>query len=174
MFDCAAQGRLDAFFLSGAQIDGSGNINLLGLGGYPALRRRFAGCFGAPFMAAMVPNLVLFREDHDPRVLVERVDFVSAATMGAPGVWRRHGPRWLLTGRCLFRFEQGSFVLDRLHPGESVDGVRRATGFAFRAEGEPRPGDPPSSRIVGLIRGQVCHELAEVYPEAARLPSAAA
>ena len=32
LFDCAAQGRIDAFFLSGGQIDGAGNINLVGLG----------------------------------------------------------------------------------------------------------------------------------------------
>src|SRR5262245_15015918 len=28
LFDCAGQGRIDVFFLSGGQIDGEGNINL--------------------------------------------------------------------------------------------------------------------------------------------------
>ena len=32
LFDCAAQGRVDAFFLSGGQIDGQANINLVGTG----------------------------------------------------------------------------------------------------------------------------------------------
>ncbi|MDC0136939.1 CoA synthetase, partial [Sulfitobacter sp.] len=32
LFDCAAQGRIDAFFLGGGQIDGSGNVNLVGVG----------------------------------------------------------------------------------------------------------------------------------------------
>lgn len=32
LFDCAAQGRVDAFFLGGGQIDGQGNINLVGTG----------------------------------------------------------------------------------------------------------------------------------------------
>src|SRR5690606_21035698 len=36
LFDIAAQGRLDAFFLGGGQIDGEANINLVGAGGqYP-------------------------------------------------------------------------------------------------------------------------------------------
>ena len=35
VFDCAAQGRVDAFFLGGGQIDGAGNINLVGTGRYP-------------------------------------------------------------------------------------------------------------------------------------------
>src|SRR4030095_13548734 len=34
LFDCAAQGRIDVFFLSGGQIDGAGNINLASLGDY--------------------------------------------------------------------------------------------------------------------------------------------
>ncbi|MYK57831.1 MAG: CoA synthetase, partial [Rhodospirillaceae bacterium] len=36
LFDSAGQGRVDAFFLSGGQIDGRANINLVGVGeGYP-------------------------------------------------------------------------------------------------------------------------------------------
>ncbi|GIT27423.1 MAG: hypothetical protein CM1200mP41_34670 [Gammaproteobacteria bacterium] len=35
LFDCAAQGRIDGFFLGGAQIDGRANINLVGIGDYP-------------------------------------------------------------------------------------------------------------------------------------------
>jgi glutaconate CoA-transferase subunit B len=35
LFDCAGQGRIDAFFLGGGQIDGHGNVNLVGAGGYP-------------------------------------------------------------------------------------------------------------------------------------------
>ena len=35
LFDCAAQGRIDAFFLGGGQIDGAANINLVGIGDYP-------------------------------------------------------------------------------------------------------------------------------------------
>ena len=34
LFDCAGQGRLDVFFLSGAQIDGQANINLVCIGDY--------------------------------------------------------------------------------------------------------------------------------------------
>ena len=35
LFDRAAQGRIGAFFLSGGQIDGQANINLVGIGDYP-------------------------------------------------------------------------------------------------------------------------------------------
>ena len=34
LFDCAGQGRVDVFFLSGGEIDGEGNINLVSIGDY--------------------------------------------------------------------------------------------------------------------------------------------
>ena len=43
LFDCAAQGRIDAFFLGGGQIDGAANINLVGVGGYPQQPGALAG-----------------------------------------------------------------------------------------------------------------------------------
>src|SRR6187399_3606172 len=46
LFDCAGQGRIDAFFLSGGQIDGQANINLVGVGDvadYPRAQARFPG-----------------------------------------------------------------------------------------------------------------------------------
>ena len=43
LFDCAGQGRIDAFFLSGAQIDGEANINLVSIGDYAHPKARFAG-----------------------------------------------------------------------------------------------------------------------------------
>ena len=47
LFDCAAQGRIDTFFLGGVQIDGKANINLVGTGKYPNLEKRFPGSFGS-------------------------------------------------------------------------------------------------------------------------------
>jgi len=46
LFDCAGQGRIDAFFLSGGQIDGEANINLVGAGDYPRQKARWGGSFG--------------------------------------------------------------------------------------------------------------------------------
>src|ERR1700739_1215527 len=43
LFDCAGQGRIDVFFLSGGQIDGAGNINLVSGGDYEKPTVRFPG-----------------------------------------------------------------------------------------------------------------------------------
>ena len=43
LFDCAGQGRIDVFFLSGGEIDGEGNINLVSIGDYEQPNVRFPG-----------------------------------------------------------------------------------------------------------------------------------
>ena len=74
LFDCAAQGRIDAFFLGGGQIDGAANINLVGIGNYPQSQVRFPGSFGSAYLYFLIPKVILFREEHTPRVLVPKVD----------------------------------------------------------------------------------------------------
>ena len=61
LFDCAGQGRIDAFFLSGGQIDGEGNINLVGIGDYAQPTVRFPGSFGSSYLYYVVPKVILFR-----------------------------------------------------------------------------------------------------------------
>jgi len=168
LFDCAAQGRIDAFFLSGAQIDGAGNVNLLGIGDKVRPRRRFAGNFGAPYLAHLVPHLILMAPEHSRRSLVERVDFISALGSGPEGVTRPGGPRWLVTERCLFRFEEGRFRLASLHPGETLDGIREATGFAFDAAAQTPTTAAPDPVDKDLVAGPIRDQLEEIYPRFAR------
>ena len=40
LYDRIAQGRIDVFFLSGGQIDGNANLNMVGVGDYPRNGRR--------------------------------------------------------------------------------------------------------------------------------------
>src|SRR5680860_1299919 len=55
LFDCAAQGRIDAFFLSGVQIDGQANINLVYIGDPDHPKARFPGSFGSAYLYYLVP-----------------------------------------------------------------------------------------------------------------------
>ena len=168
LFDCAAQGRIDAFFLGGGQIDGHGNINLVGTGRYPETDVRWPGSFGSSFMAAIVPRVILFREEHSPRVFVERVDFVSATGTSDSGIHRTGGPTALLTSRAQFAFADGRFRLESLHPGHSLDEVVEATGFAFAHDARPATTTVPDAETLALLRGPVLDDLAETYPDFAR------
>ncbi|GAN76474.1 CoA-transferase [Acidisphaera rubrifaciens] len=170
LFDCAAQGRIDAFFLGGGQIDGAGNINLVGAGGYPDSRVRWPGSFGSAFLAYVVPRIILFREEHSRRVFVDKVDFISAPGTSPPGVFRTGGPQALLTGLAQFAFDRaaGRFRLVSIHPGHTLADIRDATGFTFDHDAMPAVTPDPDAHTLGLLRGCVLDELAETYPEFAR------
>ena len=166
LFDCAAQGRIDAFFLGGGQIDGSANINLVGVGGYPRSGVRWPGSFGSAYLYFLVPRVILFRAEHSRRVLVPQVEFVSAPGTSPANVDRPGGPYALVTDRCVFRFDarQRRFRLASVHPGHTVDDIARHTGFAYDAPDEVPTTPGPSAATLALIRGRIGVEIAETYP----------
>lgn len=182
LFDCAAQGRIDTFFLSGVQIDGEANINLVGTGEYPAMQQRYAGSFGSAYLYHQVPRVILFCWSHSPETLVKQVDFISAAGPKNDGVWRRGGPVVLLTDRCEFGWQasdcetlqSGRFVLNSIHPGETLQDVVTQTGFEIEAavDGESPPGNTQESCTITdtaeLLESVVLPKLAESYPQFVR------
>src|SRR4051812_16185802 len=133
LFDCAGQGRIDVFFLSGGEIDGAGNINLVSIGDYDQPSVRFPGSFGSGYLYYVVPKVILFRVEHSRRTLVPRVSFISAPGGNDPNVHRTGGPVALVTNRCLFSFDRARkrFKLESVHPGNTVEEVIENTGFEF-------------------------------------------
>ena len=170
LFDLTGQGRIDLFFLGGGQIDGQANINLIGTGDWPGTHVRFPGSFGSAFMYLMTPRTILFREEHSRRVLVPRVDIVSAPGVSPPGVFRRGTAQALVTGKCVFHFDATNerFRLASLHPGETADSIRAATGFDYDTVPEVPQTAPPTHEELATLRGPVCDLMLETYPEFCR------
>jgi len=176
LFDLAAQGRIDAFFLGGGQIDGQANINLVGTGEYPNNEVRWPGCFGSSYLYFLVPRVILFREEHSRRVMVPKVDFISAPGVSEPGVRRLGGPYAMLTELGLFFFdrERRRFRLDSVHPGRNVEEIRDNTGFEFDCPSRVPFTSPPDPETVAAIHNNIRIEIAETYPRfASRLSIAA-
>ena len=152
LFDLAGQGRIDVFFLGGAQIDGEANINLVRAEG-----RRFPGSIGSAIMYSVVKRTILFREEHSPRVLVPKVEFISA----------RGNPAALLTGKALFSWlkEKRRFRLESVHePGD----IRAETGFEYDSPPQVGVTPPPSTHDLALLRGPVAKAIAADYPDFAK------
>ena len=170
LFDCAAQGRIDAFFLGGGQIDGRANINLVGIGDYPRTEVRWPGSFGSAFLYYAVPRVILFREEHSRRVFVDKVDFVSAPGV-SEAIVRNGGPHALLTGLALFDFdkERKRFRLRSVHRGTSRADVKANTGFDYDAPASAPTTPEPDAETLALLRGRVTEELAETYPQFAAM-----
>jgi glutaconate CoA-transferase, subunit B len=167
LFDCAGQGRIDVFFLSGGEIDGEGNINLVSIGDHDQPKVRFPGSFGSAHLYYVVPKVILFRTEHSRRTLVPRVGFVSAPGGSPENIYRPGGPIALVTNRCVFGFDKmrRRFRLDSMHPGHTVDEVIEHTGFDFDRPADVPQTAPPTDETLRLMRGVVAGELAEVYPQ---------
>jgi glutaconate CoA-transferase subunit B len=167
LFDCAGQGRIDVFFLSGGQIDGEGNINLVSVGDYDHPKARFPGSFGSAYLYYVVPKVILFRVEHSRRTLVPKVDFISAPGGSADNTFRPGGPIALITNRCLFDFDRARkrFRLASVHPGHSVEEIIENTGFDFDRPADVPTTPAPSAETLDLMRTVVAPMLAEVYPQ---------
>ena len=157
LFDCAGQGRVDVFFLSGGQIDGEGNINLVSVGDYHRPTARFPGSFGSAYLYYVVPRVILFRTEHSRRTLVEKVDFISAPGGSPPNVYRTGGPIALITNRCLFAFDRARkrFIAGkRASRSHRRGGDREHTAFDFdRPERVPTT-PAPSAQTLQIMRGR--------------------
>ena len=166
LFDLAAQGRIDAFFLGAGQIDGQANINLVGTGVYPDTSVRWPGSFGSAYLYFLIPRVILFREEHTRRVMVPQVDFISAPGMSDAGVHRPGGPHALLTGLGLFSYDRGRgrFRLESVHPGHSVEEIRDNTGFDFDCPTRVRSTLAPDASTLVAIRKRIRNDIAETYP----------
>jgi glutaconate CoA-transferase, subunit B len=169
LFDCAGQGRIDAFFLSGGQIDGAANINLVGVGDvaeYPRAQARFPGSFGSAYLYYVVPRVILFHQEHTPRVLVPKVSFVSAPGTSPPEVYRPGGPYALVTSLCVFSFDRarGRFTLTSTHGSVSRETIRAATGFDYDEPTHVPVTPAPDAATLLLLRGDIARTVADTYP----------
>lgn len=170
LFDCAAQGRIDTFFLGGVQIDGQANINLVGTGKYPMLKKRFPGSFGSALMYFVVPKIILFKEEHSLRTLVNKVDFISAPGISDDNVYRPGGPKYLLTNRALFKFNKKNkrFSLLNLNNDETIQNIVDLTGFKFDIDENISEMNKPHNKRIDILRNQIAPMVAEFYPEFAK------
>jgi glutaconate CoA-transferase subunit B len=165
-FDLAQAGRLSVFFLSGAQIDGHGNINLMAIGTYKKPRVRLPGGAGSAILAYVVKRLVLFKTEHAARGLVPQVDILTA-----PGYtpelspWQRPGRvTRLITPKCVFDLSPPAAPrLASLHPGVTLAEVQAHTGFRFEASLGVPATPPLDAEARGVLYGPVKEKLAQTY-----------
>ena len=170
LFDASAQGRIDTFFLGGVQIDGEANINLVGTGRYPKLNKRFSGSFGSALMYFVVPKIILFREEHTPRTLVKKVDFISAPGISPPNVYRPGGPKYLITNKALFSFntKDKNFKIEKINPEFTLDEVIKSTGFEFKTNKNLKYFTMPSQKRIDILRNIIAPKVLNFYPQFAK------
>lgn len=166
-FDLAQRGKLDVFFLSGAQIDRRANINLTVIGPYERPKVRLPGGAGSAMLYYMAKRVILFKTDHDRRGFVDKVDFKTSAGVVDENVYRPGGPYKVVTPLCVLAFDKASreLVLESVHPGVSVQEVVDNTGWPLRFSQPLRITPAPSESDLHILRTRVRRRLQSAYPE---------
>lgn len=166
-FDFVQAGKLDVFFVSGAQMDRRGNVNLHVIGDYETPRVRFPGGYGIGMMYYMAKRVIAFRARHTKRIFVEKVDFITTAGTSDPAVPRPGGPEHLVTPLGLFDWNRKTteWVLRALAPGVALDHVQENTGWELRFRMPLFEYPAPTPEELALLRGPVGEVVGRSYPE---------
>jgi glutaconate CoA-transferase subunit B len=152
------RGDVHAGFIGGAEIDVHGNLNTTAIGERTRPAVQLPGSGGGADIASLAQRLIVIMP-HDRRRLREKVDFITSPGYGTGGDWRvrvglpRGGPSVLITTLGVFRFVDGSAVLESYHPGGSVERVRDETGWQLRTTADVHETEPPDAETLGIIRG---------------------
>lgn len=169
-YEFAQKERLDLFFLSGGQIDRSGNLNIIAVGDPAHPRLRLPGGAGSAMLYYMAKRVLIFRTEHSPKIFVERVDIVTSPGSSPPGVFRPGGPWKCVTPLCVLRFHPDAreLRLESIHPGVMPEEVRSRTGFSVEASASTPVTPPPTPAELEILRRRVKPALARIYPVFAR------
>ena len=156
-------GRVEVGFLGAAQLDRFGNINTTVIGAdYRRPDTRLPGAGGAPEIAASCGEVIVIVR-HRPRILVERVDFVTSLGFGdGPGHRERlglrgRGPVLVITDLGVLEPdpETCELTLTRVHPGVDPADVRARTGWPLRIAEPLRATAPPTDAELAALRSLI-------------------
>ncbi len=164
-WNLALHGRyLTKFCVGAAQLDKFGNANNSVIGGdYHHPKVRLPGTAGLGDMGSIGKRLFFWNANHNPRSIVDKVDFVSAAGYLGGGDERARlglegGPELVITNLAVLDFEPASkhMRIRSVHPGVTVDEVQAATGFELLLpDGEVPETEAPTQEQVRLIREEI-------------------
>ena len=155
-----AQGRVDLGFIGGAEVDRFGNLNTSYVGDPRKPSVKLPGSGGGADIAILSRRWVTLMT-HERRRLVERASFVTSPGHGdgTPGWRKRHGllgdgPAAIITTLGVLRFPPGGgeAYLASVHPGHSVEGVRRETGWNLTVAEQVGETKEPTDAELGAIR----------------------
>jgi glutaconate CoA-transferase, subunit B len=164
VMETCQRGMMDYTFLGGAQIDPYGNLNSTMIGtDYARPKVRFPGSGGANDLASLCWRILVVTI-HDPRRFVEKLDFITTpgyltgfGAREAAGLPPGTGPYRVITDLGVMGYHEQTRRMEviSLHPGVTLDQVRRATSFEMGVREPLGITEPPSERELHILRDEV-------------------
>ncbi len=155
-------GRVDVGFLGAAEVDQYGNINSTAIGDYRRPKVRLPGSGGANDIASLAKRVILIVM-HQRRKFVEKVQYLTTPGYLSGGDARERagllggGPSRVITDLAILGFEPVSkrMQLESLHPGVTLDEVRKETGFELLVPSRFPATEPPTREQIRLLREKI-------------------
>ena len=160
--DVFKRGKMGVGFVSGAQIDSYGNLNIVAIGDYDNPKVRLVGPLAQTDHCAFAKRTFITME-HTKRQFVEKVDFISGAGyLDGPGArekagLRQGGPGLVFTDYCVFGFDEETkrMRIESLHPGTALETVVENTAFELVIPETIETTPEPTPEQVKLIRERI-------------------
>lgn len=159
MFTMCYRGFVDVCFLGVAQIDKFGNINTTVIGDYFNPTMRLPGAGGAPDFMSYSKHTILTMRGGD---FVQKLDYFTSPgyleggdARDKSGLFPRgSGPSMLLTTKGVFRFDSVTkeLYLTRIHPGVTVDSVRKDVPWDLKIADNVTETDHPTDQEIDFVR----------------------
>jgi len=159
IFTATYRGYVDVCFLGVGQVDKYGNLNTTVIGDYYHPRLRLPGSGGAADFISYAKRTVLTMRGGD---FVDKLDYCTSPGYLDGGDSRDRsglfpqgtGPTMLLTTKGVFRFDARSkeMYLDRIHPGVSLEAVRKDVPWDLRVAQNLSETTPPTADEIDFIR----------------------
>lgn len=151
------RGNVDVGFLGGAQIDRFGNINATVVGDYHHPVVRLPGSGGSMEIAAWARRCYIITP-HQARRFPEKVDFVTSAGFLSGADERRasgvcgSGPQAIVTHLGVLEPNaSGELVLTAIHPGVTIEQVKKNTGWDLKIAEPLKVTQPPTSEELKIL-----------------------
>jgi glutaconate CoA-transferase subunit B len=158
VLDLIARGGVSLQFVSPAQIDLRGRLNVSAVRRPDGTVLRLPGPLAVPDVSALVGRLVGYRAAHSPRLLVGEVDYVTGTGSADLDVRERGGLSGrgidrMITDRAVLRFVPScaSVMLESVAAWAQVREVVDGCGFALEATDEAEVEDPPPPDAIELL-----------------------
>ncbi|MEM1546221.1 MAG: CoA-transferase [Candidatus Methanomethylicia archaeon] len=152
-------GKIDVGFLEGAQVDKYGNINTTVIGEYVKPKVRLPGSGGGCDIASLAKRILIIMP-HEARRFPEKVDFITSPGF-LRGKWERKqlglkggGPVKVITDLAILGFDEGTgeMILESIHPGVTVEDVKKNTGWDLKISRDLKTTENPSEKDLLILR----------------------
>lgn len=158
--DFEYSGKWDFAFFGGFQIDKWGNVNMAYIGEQRKPKFRGPGTVGIIFTAS-AKRIFLYVHNHDKRLFVENVDFVSGPgylnggnARDVIGIGPRSQIHSVVTPMACFDFEDSERMmrLKSVHPGHTVEEVLSKMSFEPMIPKNVPSTKPPTVNEMAILR----------------------